>query len=204
MIPEITILAMTLTTALPAAKPKSWLEPPFGAFADVTYGQPVLETLGPTVTNAHVNPGRTQMLSPSEIISGSSTISFVNSNDIALIQHIFLSNELCEKIDDFAGLPTEWAGNDTVLPSSKTRLLAKKILKGLSSDNALPQVTPSAEGEIGFVWYGQDRRVEVLLGPDDHLVWFGEFAGITESGGDIVWAGIIPDGLLDMIERAQA
>ncbi len=88
--------------------------------------------------------------------------------------------------------------------SPKTRSLAKNLLRGLSSDTFLPQVTPSGEGEVGFVWYGQDCRVEALLGPDDHLVWFGDFSGTIEMGDDTIWTGSIPEGLSGMIERLQA
>jgi hypothetical protein len=203
MILAMTFLALTLPAPLTVAGSITWLEPRADIFEGISYGQPILETPSPTVADAHAIASPPRVSSPSEINQVSSTALLFNSDDVELINHIVMCNDLSQKIDRFAFLPATWAGSDTVLPSPKIRSSAKSLLRALSSDNSLPQVTLSADGEIEFVWYGHDCRVEALLGPDDHLVWFGEFAGVIEGGGDVEWKGAIPGGLLEMIERLQ-
>jgi hypothetical protein len=196
----ITFLVMALPAGVPAV---TWLEPAAESPIAALYRHPVPAALSPTVKDAYSDGGLVQALSPSEISRESSPVMVFQSEDVDLINHIVATKELAEKIEGFADLPTSWAGTDTVIPSQETRSAAMGLLRNLSSDYPLPQVTPSADGEIGFVWYGRGSRVEALLGADIHLVWFGEFAGEIEAGDDVIWSGANPDGLLQMIERLQ-
>lgn len=67
----------------------------------------------------------------------------------------------------------------------------------------LPQVLPSADGHIAFVWYNEGDRVQLSVEPDGHLVWYGRFNGVYEAGGDEVWEGLLPPPAEAMLRKLQ-
>jgi len=119
-----------------------------------------------------------------------------------ILKRMFLQNDLVAQLEGFSDLPSDWAGDETVLPSRGTISSAKTLLSSLSSDHILPQVSPSADGEIGFTWLMNGLRVEALLYPDNHLVWLWSSDGTVNPGGEQLFNGSFPDGLLDKIADA--
>jgi hypothetical protein len=92
---------------------------------------------------------------------------------------------LWRRIEGFARLPADWAGEGTVLVSPTLLNRARLLLRGLPSALPLPQASPSAEGEIALTWFRGGRRLEAMLQPDDHLVWVVTGGGRTDLGKDL-------------------
>jgi hypothetical protein len=120
-----------------------------------------------------------------------------------LLQKIVEKNNLVAQLESFSKLPSDWAGDETQLPSTSAIESAKTLLSSLSTDHVLPQLSPSADGEIGFTWLTNNLRVEALLYPDKHLVWLWSSDGIVNAGGEGSFNGSFPDGLLDKIATAE-
>lgn len=137
-----------------------------------------------------------------QISGGNSALHIVlyDQDDVkTVLEHMFRQRDLAAKLDSFSDLPNDWAGDETSLPSGRTIASAKTLLWSLSSDHALPQVSPSAEGEIGFAWLVGGQRIEAILYPDNLLVWLWSSNGIVNAGGEQIFAGCFPNELLDMI-----
>lgn len=92
---------------------------------------------------------------------------------------------LSSRIESFAKLPVNWGGDDTILADQPTLNLAKQLVRGLPKKRPLPQVTPSADGEICFTWFKDENRLEAILQPDQHFVWVVRKDGQYAPGRDI-------------------
>lgn len=140
--------------------------------------------------------------------SAFSTKSFLNQGQFPLFilekeeSPLVLSTEvekLRDKLDGYAKLPSDWAGEDTVLPTLQTVSQAKALVSNLSSDSLLPHLSASMDGEIGFTWILKDHRVEAVLSPE------GEFAWLCKDDKEIISYGqegvneALPDELTNFI-----
>lgn len=131
-----------------------------------------------------------------------SAILKIHDDIITVLEKMSLKNDLVTQLESFSDLPADWAGDETHMPSKSTITSAMTLLSSLSSDHVLPQVSPSADGEIGFTWLTDGLRVEALLYPDNHLVWLWTSDGNVNPGGEGSFDGSFPDGLLDKIATA--
>lgn len=80
---------------------------------------------------------------------------------------------------------------------------AREVLRQLPADLPKPQVVPSVDGDVILLWYNHGDHVEMNLGPDGHLVWFGRFGDTYEPGGDIAWQGHMPPSAETMLRRLR-
>ena len=78
---------------------------------------------------------------------------------------------------------------------------ARGVLRQFPSDLAAPQVVPSVDGDVLFVWYDRGDHVEVNIDPDGHTTWFGKFAGVYEPGEDVDGHAVLPPCLEEMLRR---
>ena len=62
---------------------------------------------------------------------------------------------------------------------------ACNLVEKLPASVRLPQVSPSAEGEIGLSWFNGGKRLEAMLQPDWHLVWVKKVEDKFVPGDDI-------------------
>lgn len=139
-----------------------------------------------------------------QISDGNASAILQMHNDMKqILQKILEKNILVGQLESFADLPSDWAGDETQLPSAGAIASAKTLLSSLSSDHVLPQVSPSADGEIGFTWLMNNLRVEALLYPDNHLIWLWSSDGDVNAGGESSFDGSFPEGLLDKIATAE-
>jgi hypothetical protein len=92
---------------------------------------------------------------------------------------------LCSLIRGFAELRQDWNGKDTLLPDHKVIKWACNLVAKLPPSVGLPQVSPSAEGEIGLSWFNGGKRLEAMLQPDRHLVWVKKVEDEFVPGDDI-------------------
>lgn len=92
---------------------------------------------------------------------------------------------LLSRIASFTKLPTDWAGDDTILVGGRTLEFAKKLIQELPEKWPLPQATSSSDGEIAFTWFRKKNRLEALLQPDHHFVWVIQNDGQYVPGRDI-------------------
>ena len=92
---------------------------------------------------------------------------------------------LCDRITDFGRLPTDWTGNGAIPPRAEIVSFACNLVRNLPNSVDLPHASPSADGEIGFVWDKGEDRFEAMLEPDGHLVWIKVYPDHMADGGDI-------------------
>lgn len=78
---------------------------------------------------------------------------------------------------------------------------AKSVLRQFPADLAQPQVVPSVDGDVLFIWYNKGDHVEINIDPDGHTTWFGKFAGVYEPGDDVPDHAILPPSLGEMLHR---
>jgi hypothetical protein len=197
---DVTFLPLLFTMTAP----QTWL--PTDYFPSVTPA-----AWSSTAISGVYNPSDIGLIEPGKVdgilqISGGDTpsITLQIDNDVqTALRQMYLQHDLVSQLESFSELPADWAGDETQVPSRSTIASAKTLLSSLSSDHALPQVSPSADGEIGFTWLRSDLRIEALLYPDNHLVWLWTSHGNVNPGGEGKFNGSFPDNLLDMIATAS-
>lgn len=108
-----------------------------------------------------------------------------DSGGEALTPRIADLNRLLSRVDKFRNLPTDWCGDHTILISAETYDIAARLLRELPSELPLPQATPSAEGEVGFIWFRNSNGFEVVIQPDCHILWVMQANGEC-TPGDII------------------
>jgi hypothetical protein len=106
-----------------------------------------------------------------------------------------------DKIEGFGALGVGWAGDDSVPADDPTREAATDLVINLCEHWQPPQVTLSADGEIGMAWYRAGNRVEVLVQPDGYIVSLGKFDGAFIDGDDVAWSSETPPKLLQLLGR---
>ena len=123
---------------------------------------------------------------------------FRKATDLALVAAANRAAAL-GAIEDFKNLPRNWAGDDTKLPLSQTRSAAKALILSLPGSVPTPNVGPSADGEIGFSWVKGTKRIESILAPEGHLVWFWSDGKRVFPGSEENFNGSFPDDLLEAL-----
>ena len=78
---------------------------------------------------------------------------------------------------------------------------ARAVLRQFSAELPAPQVKPSVDGDVLFLWYNHGDHVEVNLGEDGYTSWFGKFAGVYEPGDEIYGHAVLPPSLEEMLRR---
>jgi hypothetical protein len=104
---------------------------------------------------------------------------------------------LCERIAGFGQLTPRCA--DAIVPSTDTIREARKIVRELPRGVDLPQVNPSPDGEIGFIWFNGLRQLNAVIDPDLHLVWVTGFNGQFGNGVDIDLQARSPQPLIEAV-----
>jgi hypothetical protein len=107
--------------------------------------------------------------------------------------------ELRNKLDSYATLPSDWAGENTVNPTPQIISQAKALISNLSSDSLLPHLSISMDGEIGFTWIVEDNRIEAILSPEGEFAWLCKKDGKIISCGQQDFSEVLPDDLADFI-----
>jgi hypothetical protein len=98
------------------------------------------------------------------------------------------TSRLLDQVKSFQRLPNDWAGEGTVLVDSGVYDVSERVLQALPTEIPLPQVTPSPDGEVGLSWIRNGGRFEVLVQPDQHLLWVIGRDGAYTPGGMINFA----------------
>ena len=107
---------------------------------------------------------------------------------------IGMSNPLKARINSFM-----LGSRATVGPLTVMR--AKAVLDLIPSDVPSPQIVPSVDGDVLFIWFHVGNQVQVNLDPDGHFTWFGKFDGLYEPGDDIEWKGSFPTAAHAMLRH---
>jgi hypothetical protein len=195
---DVTVLPLLFTMAVPP----TWL--PTDYYPSVTRTAWSSAALPAIYNPSDIGPIDLDYAAGLMQISDGNTLGILHiQNDMKLLlQNILEKNILVGQLESFSNLPSDWAGEETKLPSAGAIASAKTLLSSLSSDHVLPQVSPSADGEVGFTWLTNNLRIEALLYPDNHLVWLWTSDGNVNPGGEGSFDGSFPEGLLDKIAAA--
>ena len=94
-----------------------------------------------------------------------------------------------------------WAGDDSIPPTQDTVSTAIEIMRAMAMCWPIPQLSLSADGEIGLAWYNQCNRVEILCIRKEFL-YIGKFDSMYEEGEDLPFIKHdIPPRLALMMDR---
>ena len=110
---------------------------------------------------------------------------------------------ILEEISSLKSLPPDWGGSDTVLPSPEILSAAKALISSLPSGFAMPNVGPSADGGVGFAWVVENRRVESILDPEGHIIWFWTEGNTVFPGSETEFNGSFPEDLLKILNGSK-
>ena len=105
-------------------------------------------------------------------------------------------SSLWKRVDGFAQLPEDWAGEGTSPVSDRTLRNARALLRALPDQLPLPQAAPSSDGEISFTWFQGPGRFDAAIQADGHLIWIFKKDGEFRPGGEAQMDGALPDGFL--------
>lgn len=107
---------------------------------------------------------------------------------------------LCERIDGFGDLEPGWDGDGAVAPSAQAIRVARVIVREMPQGR-LPQVNPSADGEIAFTWFNGNKQLNAVIDADLHLAWATGLNGRFEPGADIDLHARSSQPLIEAVEN---
>ena len=93
-----------------------------------------------------------------------------------------------QRLQEFARLPTGWAGDRTIPPRRETLAGIDRLLDDLPKAIALPHASASGDGEIGLTWYRNSDRFSATASPEGHLVWVSKIGDEYHDGGILMLA----------------
>ena len=133
---------------------------------------------------------------PFHILYESKIVEPASTSDLLGIPRFFETLSILVRLDKLQHLPSEWAGVDTIVPTKQTIQAAKALISSLPIASPLPNVSPSADGEIGFAWAVGKKRFESILASDGKLVWFWTEGKQVFPGSEVDFDGSFPDELV--------
>ena len=112
-------------------------------------------------------------------------------------------NNLKEKVKSFETLNKDWAGRNTILPSSVAIENSMRFVDLLPSSGKLPEVSVAGDGEVNFYWDFEGVFIDVGLFCDNKIYYYINVytIGVDEDGAEIFNKRSLP-GPLESAIRA--
>jgi hypothetical protein len=101
----------------------------------------------------------------------------------------------------FQSLQDGWDGPDSIAPSADVIGLARKFLMALPGDISLPDLTISADGEVGFYWKADGVYIDVGFPTDGRISYYAEANGKVARFAGPYGGQSISDDLIEVINN---
>lgn len=95
-----------------------------------------------------------------------------------------------------------WDGRNAKAVSASTFAHANRFLFSLPSSLPVPDVVPEPDGEIGFEWSKEPKRIfSVSISPNGLLSYAGLIGRTSKTHGTEIFDDTVPQVILDAIRR---